>query len=111
MSGKYEIKKAKGGKVFFNLKAGNGQIILTSQMYKNKAGAKNGIKSVQKNCDNAALYEIKTGAKKKGYFVLLAKNKQVIGKSQSYASPASLNNGIASVKKNGPSTVINDLTA
>ena len=108
MSAKYEIKKAKNGKFFFNLKASNGQIILTSQMYKDKSGAKSGIASVQKNSSNADLYETKESAGGKSSFVLKAKNKQVIGNSQSYASAASMNNGIASVKKNGPTTVIDD---
>jgi len=108
MSGKYEIKKAKNGKFFFNLKASNGQIILTSQMYKDKTGAKNGIASVQKNSASDDLYEKKESASGKSSFVLKAKNKQVIGNSQSYASASSMNNGIASVKKNGPTTVIDD---
>ena len=39
MAGKYEIKKAKDGQFHFNLKASNGQIILSSEMYKAKNGA------------------------------------------------------------------------
>jgi uncharacterized protein YegP (UPF0339 family) len=108
MSGKYEIKKAKNGKFFFNLKASNGQIILTSQMYKDKTGVKNGIASVQKNCSSNDLYEKKESAGGKSSFVLKAKNKQVVGNSQSYASAASAANGIESVKKNGSTTVIDD---
>lgn len=111
MSAKYEIKKAKNGKIFFNLKASNGQIILTSQMYKDKSGAKNGIASVQKNSSNDDLYETKESAGGKSSFVLKAKNKQVIGNSQSYATASSMANGIASVKKNGATTVIDDSTA
>jgi uncharacterized protein YegP (UPF0339 family) len=49
MSAKYEIKQAKDGKFYFNLKASNGQVILISQIYKDKGGAKNGIASVQQN--------------------------------------------------------------
>lgn len=41
MSAKYEIKQAKDGKFYFNLKASNGQVILISQIYKDKGGAKN----------------------------------------------------------------------
>ena len=111
MSAKFEIKKAKNGKFFFNLKASNGQIILTSQMYKDKTGAKNGIASVQKNCSSKDLFESKVSAGGKSSFVLKAKNKQVIGNSQSYASASSMANGIESVNKNGPSTVIDDETA
>lgn len=46
---RFEIKEAKDGRVFFNLKATNGQIIGSSQMYKSESGMKNGIASVQKN--------------------------------------------------------------
>jgi len=46
---RFELKEAKNGKWHFNLKATNGQIIGTSQMYASESGAKNGIKSVAKN--------------------------------------------------------------
>lgn len=46
---RFEIKEAKDGRLFFNLKATNGQIIGSSQMYKSESGMKNGIASVQKN--------------------------------------------------------------
>lgn len=53
MAGKFELKKTKNGQFFFNLKAANGQIILTSEMYKSKSGAQNGIESVKKNRSGA----------------------------------------------------------
>ena len=59
MSAKYEIKQAKDGKFYFNLKASNGQVILTSQMHKDKGGAQNGIASVQQNSSVNDLYEKK----------------------------------------------------
>ena len=51
MPSKFQIKKAKNGKQFFNLLASNGEVILTSQMYASKATAKKGIASVQSNAD------------------------------------------------------------
>ena len=48
-TGHYDLKKAKNGQFHFNLKAGNGEIILTSEMYASKASAENGITSVQNN--------------------------------------------------------------
>ena len=110
MAAKFEIKKAKNGQFFFNLKAANGQIILTSEMYKAKSGAKNGIASVQKNAANEDLYECKTTSGNKSFFVLKAKNKQVIGQSQMYASPSSAKKGVASVKNNSQDARIEDLT-
>ena len=110
MPGKFELKKGRSGKFSFNLKAVNGQVILTSQAYKTKAGAKNGIKSVCTNCSKNARFEQKVSKKGEPYFVLLAANKQVIGKSQMYSSKASMLNGIASAKKNVPKAKVEDLT-
>jgi uncharacterized protein YegP (UPF0339 family) len=111
MAGKFELKKGKSGKFSFNLKAANGQVILSSQTYKTKAAAKNGIKSVCTNCKKASFFEQKASKKGQPYFVLLAANKQVVGKSQMYASKKSMLNGIASVKKNAAKSKIQDLTA
>ena len=55
MAAKFELKKAKSGQFHFNLKAGNGQIIATSEMYESKASALNGIESVRTNAKGAAL--------------------------------------------------------
>ena len=68
MSAKYEINKAKDGKFYFNLKAANGQVILTSQMYKDKGGAKNGIESVQQNSSVNDLFEKKESSSEKSFF-------------------------------------------
>ena len=110
MAGKFEIKKAKNGEFYFNLKAGNGEIILSSEMYSAKASAKNGIASVQKNAGNGARYERNKAKDGKDYFVLRAANHQVIGKSELYNSKASMENGIRSVGKNAGSAKIVDLT-
>lgn len=49
MAGKFEVYKDKSGGFRFRLKAGNGEAIATSESYKTKAGALNGIESVRKN--------------------------------------------------------------
>lgn len=54
MAGKFELKTTKSGQFMFNLKAGNGQIIATSEHYTTKAAALNGIESVKKNATDAA---------------------------------------------------------
>ncbi|MEM8564143.1 MAG: YegP family protein [Pseudomonadota bacterium] len=110
MSGCYELKLAKNGEFFFNLLAANGQGILKSEMYTSKSAALNGIASVQTNCSEDSQYECKTSNNGKDYFVLKAKNHQVIGQSQMYESDAGCKNGIESVKSNGVSTEIKDLT-
>ncbi|MBL8997715.1 MAG: DUF1508 domain-containing protein [Gemmatimonadales bacterium] len=54
----FEVKEAANGKHHFNLKASNGQVIGTSQMYADKSGLENGIKSVMKNAPDAELVEV-----------------------------------------------------
>lgn len=108
--GHYEIKKAKNRQFHFNLKASNGEIILSSEMYASKASAENGITSVRSNSPQESQYELKRNGKNEPYFVLKAKNHQIIGVSEAYSSEAAAKNGIASVMKNGPTATIKDLT-
>lgn len=108
MAGKYVLKKAKNGQFYFNLKAGNGETILSSEMYKAKASANNGIASVQKNSPDANRYDRRVNKGGKDYFVLKAANHQIIGNSEAYNSKAAMENGIKSVQKNGPTTKIVD---
>jgi len=58
VAAKFEIKKSSNGKYHFNLKAGNGEIIATSEMYESKASAKNGIESVKKNAPKAEVVDL-----------------------------------------------------
>lgn len=55
---KYETKEAKDGRFHFNLKAGNGQVIGSSQLYKSESGLKNGIASVAKNAADAEVVDL-----------------------------------------------------
>ena len=57
--GKFSIKTGKNGELYFNLKAGNGQIILASEGYKSKSACDNGIESVKKNSSDDARFERK----------------------------------------------------
>ena len=110
MSAKFEIKKSKNDKFLFNLKAGNGEVILTSEMYEAKASALAGIESVRTNAPNDQRYERKTSGKNEPYFVLKASNGQVVGQSEMYSSAAAMEGGIASVKKSAPTATVADLT-
>jgi uncharacterized protein len=106
----YELKKDAGGKYRFNLKATNGQVILSSQGYLQKESALDGIESVRKNGTDEKNFEKKTSSANEPYFVLKALNHQVIGQSEMYSSIAARDNGIASVQKNCTSTSLDDLT-
>lgn len=106
----YELKKDKAGQFTFNLKARNGQVILTSQSYSTKAAAQDGIASVRTNGKDDANFESKTSSASEPYFVLKAKNGQVIGRSQMYSSMTSKDGGISSVKASCESPDVTDLT-
>lgn len=107
--GKFEITKRKNDEFKFNLKAGNGQVILTSEGYKSKAGCKNGIESVKKNSQDDNRFKRLEAKNGKPYFNLIATNGQIIGTSEMYESTSSRDNGIESVKTNAPDAEINDL--
>jgi len=100
--GKFVITKRKNGEFQFNLKATNGQVILTSEGYTTKAACLNGAESVKKNSQVDARFDRLTAKNGKPYFNLKATNGQIIGSSEMYESEAARNNGIESVKKNAP---------
>ncbi len=114
--GKFVIKKTNTG-VKFDLKAGNGQVIATSEVYTSDAACKNGIESVKKNAPAAAVenqtvegYAVEKNPKFEIYndkagefrFRLKATNGQVIAVSEGYKALASCINGVESVKENAP---------
>ena len=112
--GKFEIKEAKTG-VKFNLKATNGQVIASSQIYKSRRTCKKGIASVMNNAPDAGLedqtvegfekvknpkFEVYQDKKGEFRFRLKAMNGDVVFTSDGYSSKASAKNGIESIRKN-----------
>lgn len=106
--GKFVIKKRTNGEFQFNLKAGNGEIILTSEGYNAKQGCLNGIESVRKNASDDNRYDRKTASNGQHYFNLTATNGQIIGTSELYTTTSSRDNGIESVKNNAPKATVED---
>lgn len=106
MPGKFQLKTARNGQVYFNLMAANGQVILTSETYTSLRGARNGIESVRRNAADENRYEKKTQRNGKFFFVLKSGNQQVIGKSQAYETEAACKAGIRSVMKTAPGAVL-----
>lgn len=100
--GKFVVSTRKNGEFQFNLKAGNGQVILASEGYSAKASCMNGIESVKKNSADESRFEINTSKNGKFYFNLKSSNGQIIGSSEMYESDAAMKNGISSVMKNAP---------
>ncbi|PRH83047.1 YegP family protein [Arenimonas caeni] len=110
MAGKFEIGKRSNGEFQFTLKAGNGQVILTSEGYKAKESCLNGIESVRKNAGDEGRFERLQAKDGRSYFTLKAGNGQVIGQSQMYADAGGRDNGIRSVMENAPGAAIDDTT-
>ena len=121
--GKFIIKATKNGGVKFDLKAANGETILTSQTYKSLKSCKNGLASVVTNAPVAAIedqtaevftkekcpkFEIYLDKAGENSFRLKAKNGQIIGTSEGYKSLKSCKNGIASVVKNAPEAKVTE---
>lgn len=106
----FELKRTENGRFLFNLKAGNGEIILTSGLYDDKAAASKGIASVIASARNEGQFERKVAANKQPYFVLTSAAGEFLGKSEMYASPSSMENGIKSVIKNASEATLKDLT-
>jgi len=104
----FELKKS-GDKFHFVLKAGNGEVILSSQMYASKSGAMKGIESIQNNCGDDSCYERKTAKNGKFHFNIRSTNGQIIGSSQMYAAKSGMLNGIESVKTNAAGASITDV--
>ena len=108
MPAKFEIRTGRTGKFRFNLKASNGQVILTSEAYETRGAATKGITSVKKNAGNDKRFERKTAKDGSAYFVMKAANGEPIGKSEMYKTTRSMENGIASVGRNAPEAPVVD---
>ncbi|HRH65023.1 MAG TPA: YegP family protein [Bacteroidia bacterium] len=109
--GTFEIIKRTNGEFQFNLKSGNGQIILTSEGYTTKAKCENGIESVRISSQDDSLFFRQISSNDKQFFNLKASNGQIVGTSQMYETTAAMVNGIVSVKTNAKEARIVDQTA
>lgn len=120
--GKFIIKQTKTG-YMFNLKARNGEVIATSEVYSSLSSCKNGIASVQKNAPVAALedqtvegfaveknpkFEVYADKKGEFRFRLKATNGQIIAVGEGYTTKPNCLNGIESIRKNAPEATIEE---
>ena len=115
--GKFQTKKTANGGFVFNLLAGNGQVVATSEVYNKLGSMLNGIASVQKNAPVAGVedqtvenpekirnpkFEVYADKAGKIRFRLKAANGQVIAVGEAYETKKAALAGVASVKKNAP---------
>lgn len=123
--GKFVVKATKTGFVF-NLKAGNGETIATSEVYTTEAACMKGIESVRKNAADAKLedqtaaevvavtnpkFEVYTDKAGEFRFRLKARNGEVIAASEGYKAKVSCLNGVDSVRRNAPDAAVEKLEA
>lgn len=114
--GKFVIRKTNTG-IKFDLKAGNGEVIATSEVYTTLDACRNGVASVKKNAPIANIedqtvegfetaknpkFEIYTDKAGEFRFRLKASNGQIIAVGEGYKAMAGCKNGIASIQKNAP---------
>ena len=110
MAGTFECYKDKAGEFRFRLKAGNGEIILSSEGYSSKDGCSNGIQSVIRNSADVDRFIKKQTDSGQFRFNLTATNGQVIGVSQNYSSESGCDNGMQSVARSAQDASVVDQT-
>ncbi|ELK4821617.1 TPA: DUF1508 domain-containing protein [Pseudomonas aeruginosa] len=98
MTGKFHLTKAFNGQYHFSLHAANGEILLTSELFKSIEDAKNTIYLAIKYSNLDSAYKIKEASNGKFYFTLETDSGQVIGISRLYASRKSALNGKSAIK-------------
>jgi len=108
MAAKFDLKRGGNEQYMFNLKAANGEVILTSELYNEKPGAVHGIESVKTHSVEDGLFERKRARNGEPFFVLKAANGEIIGKSETYSSNWAMERGIRSVKRNAPAARVDD---
>lgn len=106
MAGKFVVKRS-GDQFMFNLHAGNSQIVLTSERYTARAGAMNGVESVQANAGDASRYVLGESGLR---FSLTARNGQVIGTSETYSSESAARAGMDAVARAADGAAVDDQT-
>jgi uncharacterized protein len=105
---RYELRKLFNGQYFFTLHADNNEKILTSEFYKAKPAAQEGIAAVKTNSAHEARFERRTSGAGKPYFVLKAVNGEIIGTGEEYESQEAMEIGIAAVRRVGPAAPVQE---
>ncbi|UCH63454.1 MAG: YegP family protein [Fidelibacterota bacterium] len=107
---KFQIFRGENDEFYFRLRARNGEIILQSEGYVNKAGCINGIASVKENAPDDEHYKRETADDGQLYFVLVAANGEPIGTSEMYTTDQARENGIEAVRGDAPAAPTEDTT-
>ncbi len=90
---RFTVFEGENGLYYFNLKAGNGEIVLQSQAYSSEAAAMNGTFAVAEAGVNSKNFDVKTSKDGGAYFNLKAGNNEIIGTSEIYSSKSNARRG------------------
>ena len=87
---RFHTFKGEDGQYYFNLKGGNGEILLSSEGYTSTAARQNGIDSVKQNGSKRENYETRTAVNGQHYLVLKAANNKIIADGETYVSKSNV---------------------
>jgi uncharacterized protein YegP (UPF0339 family) len=111
MGAKFELKQASAGHYYFNLKAADDALMLTSAMYGERRSAEQGIESVRTVADDARRYDRRASFSGMHYFVLTSDNGQHIGRSALFGSAEARNRAVESVRSSAPEASVYEFIA
>ncbi len=110
MQGKFEVYRDQSGEFRFRFIDMYERVLLSSESYKEKRSAFNGIASIKKNCLIPKRFVKKNSVDGKSYFVLKAANHEIIGKSNSFHEMSECDATIAKVVELAPICEVHDIT-
>jgi uncharacterized protein YegP (UPF0339 family) len=93
----FTVFKGLDGKYYFNLKAANGEIVLSSQGYTTKTSAKKGVASIRENGGDIENFELRDAQNEQTYFVLKAANGKIIATGETYVSASNAEAAVESI--------------
>lgn len=108
-SARFEIETSRDKKLFFNLKASNGRVILTSGRHPRSAAVMTAIEDVRRSASDGGI-EHRRSRRGEPYFVVTSPTGAVIARSEMYSTQRAMENGVASVEAGAPAATVRDLT-
>jgi uncharacterized protein len=107
----YEVFKDDAGNYRFQLRAGNGRVVLVSRAFETRRRCLDGIASVRERSLDKQSFEGRLDDRGEHYFVLKSESSEIIGVSDRFGCEAEMGEGIWSVVWSGSTVKINELTS
>ena len=93
-----ETFKGIDDRFYFHVVAANGEVVLQSESYESLSAAKGGVASTLDNAAQTSSVEMRTAKSGDSFFVIKAKNGEVIGTSEMYASRSNADEGAKTLR-------------